>query len=63
MRSQPVSIAWQQHLQLRFIIVEITPNVLIDELDVIYIFDINIVYLCEICKFIWFLILLNVSNA
>ena len=63
MRSQPVSIAWQQHLQLHLIIVEVTPNVLIDELDVIYIFDINIVYLCEICKFIWFLILLNVSNA
>ena len=63
MRSQPVSIAWQQHLQLHLIIVEVTPNILIDELDVIYIFDINIVYLYEICRFIWFLILLNVNNA
>ena len=63
MRNQPVSIAWQQHLQLHLIIVEVTPSILVDELDVIYIFDINIVYPYEICRFIWFLILLNVDHA
>ena len=43
MQSQPVSIAWQQHLQLYFINVEITRNILIYELDVLCIFVINIV--------------------
>ena len=38
-------------------------NIITDELDVIYKFDINIVYPYEICEFMWFLILLNVDNA
>ena len=46
MRSQPSSNSWTEHLQLYFIIVEvtwITVNILIYELDALCIFDFNIV--------------------
>ena len=52
----PASIVWTVHLQLHFTIVEVTRNILFYELDVLYIFDINIVCPYEICKFIYILI-------
>ena len=51
MRSQPGSNT--SHLQLHFIIVEVTQNILIYEFDVLHIFDIKIVFLYDICEFIW----------
>ena len=56
MRSQPASIVWIVTSTVHFIIFEVTQNILIYELDMLYIFDINIVYPCEVCEFIWFLI-------
>ena len=46
----------QEHLQLHFIIVEVTRIILFCELGALYIFDSNIVCLYEIFKFIWILI-------
>ena len=51
-RILPASIAWTVHLQLHFTIVGVTRNFLFDELDVLFIFDINTVCPYEICKFI-----------
>ena len=36
----------REHLQLHFVIVEVTGNILFYELDVLYIFDINKVSPC-----------------
>ena len=56
MWSQPASIAWTVTSTTAFYHWWNTQNILIYELDVLYIFYINIVCPYEICEFIWFLI-------
>ena len=51
------------HLQVHFIIIEIIANTLIYELDVLYIFGINIVCPYGISEFIWFFDLRNFSDT
>ena len=56
MGSQPNSMAWTVTSRLDFIIVEVTWNILFYELEVLYIFDINMASPYEIHEFIylWF---------
>ena len=56
MRSQPASIAWTVTSAAALYQSWITPNILIYELDALYIIFINIVCPYEICQFIWFMI-------
>ena len=41
---------------MHFVTAEVTRKILFYELEVLYVFGINEVCPCEICKFIWFLI-------
>ena len=56
MRSQPASIGWTvTFAAVPYYCCSYTEYLFYD-IDVLYIFDVNIVWSYEICKFIWFLI-------